>query len=105
MKRRSKEKYIIFRTKDIDLNKRYIIGFYKIGKIYFQETKKFNNNGFVCGIESSEVCLLRKGEILLQDITIKRGHRASWTSEERNEQLSNFLEEIRSKGHPMSPYV
>jgi len=102
IRRKAKVKYIIFRTKDIDLKKRYIMGFYKIGKTYFQETKKFNNNGFVCGIESSEVCLLRKGEIILQDKTIKRGHRSSWTSEERNEQLSNFLEEIKSKGHDFS---
>ena len=102
IRRKAKEKFIIFRTKDIDLNKRYIIGFYKIGKIYFQATKKFNNNGFVCGIESSEVCLLRKGEIMLQDKTIKRGHRGSWTSEERKEQLSNFLEEIKSRGQNYS---
>jgi len=99
---KAKDKYIIFRTKDNDLNRRYIMGYYKIGKIYFQESKKFNNNGLVCGIESSEVCLLRKDEILLKDKTIKRGHTGTWVSNKRKRQLLGFLEDIKSKGHGFS---
>ncbi len=94
IKRKINNKYILFRTRDQDINKNYIIGYYKVGKIYFQETRMFNNNGFVCGFESSETKLLKKGQIIYNDPTFRRGHNVSWHKKEINKKLNNFLDMI-----------
>ncbi len=102
IKRDTNEKYIIFRTQDQNTKKRYIIGYYKIGKTYYQETKIFNNNGFVCGFEASEIHLLKRREIIFKDNSIGIGHNVSWHLEKWNRKLNNFLNRIQSKDEDYS---
>jgi len=65
-------KFIIFRNSDQD-----IIGYYRIEKSYYQETKMFNNNGFVWGIEA-EPYLIRRGTIKYDGPRLRQGFQASW---------------------------
>ncbi|MHA1380628.1 MAG: hypothetical protein ACTSRG_19855 [Candidatus Helarchaeota archaeon] len=88
------ERYIIFRTKNLDNKKNTIIGYYKVGRKYYQETNMFGNNGFVWGIESEDVHLIRKGQIELEEV-LRQGYRTSWNSEEWNYKLNELLERIR----------
>lgn len=94
IKKKGNDKYIIFRTMDKDIKKRYIIGYYKVGKTYYQETKLFNNNGFVCGFETSETKLLKRGDIVFNDKSIGKGHNVSWHNEKWNSKLNGFLDKI-----------
>lgn len=98
------EKYIIFRTKNDDTRDCNIIGFYKIGKAYYQETSMFNNNGFIWGIESKNAHLVKKGEIVYNGPTIRRGYRISWGSDEWNSILNNLLVAIKKETNYANKY-
>lgn len=102
IKRNTSDKYILFRTRDRDTGKRYIIGYIKIGKTYYQETKLFNNNGFVCGFESSDTHLLKRGAVILKDKSFGRGYNVSWHVPELNKKLNGFLEKIQNKSEDFS---
>lgn len=102
IKRNTDEKYIIFRTRDNITEKKYIIGYYKVGKTYYQETNKYNNNGFVCGFESSEKFLLKRGEIIFEDRSFGRGYNVSWREKKINKKLYDFLKLIQKKNEDYS---
>lgn len=102
IKRNNDNKYIIFRTIDKKKRQRYIIGYYKVGREYYQETKLFNNNGFVCGFEASETQLLKRGELTFKDRSIGIGYNVSWHSEKWNKKLNSFLDKIQSKSEDVS---
>lgn len=91
------EKYIIFRTRKWDTNECNVIGYYHVRRAYYQETKMFNNNGFVWGIEAGDTFLVKKGAIIYDGPNIKRGYRLSWKSNKWNEILTNFLERIKKE--------
>lgn len=95
-KRKSNEKFIIFRTQDQNSKHRYIIGYYKIGKYYYQETKMFSNNGFVLGFESAETQLLKRMQIVFTDKSFGIGHNVSWNNSKINSKLNKFLDNIQS---------
>ncbi|KKL93668.1 hypothetical protein LCGC14_1872390 [marine sediment metagenome] len=97
IKRDNDKKYIIFRTIDKKKRQRHIIGYYKVGKQYYQETNLFNNNGFVCGFEASETHLLKKGDLIFKDRSIGRGYNVSWHTEKMNKKLNSFLDKIQDK--------
>ena len=91
------EKYIIFRTTDKTTRKINIVGYFKVGRMYYQETDLFNNNGFTIGIESSEVKLLPRNTICIppeEERSFRRGHRVSWKTPDMKRKLENFLENI-----------
>lgn len=86
------DKYIIFRTDDLD-----IVGYYKVTKEYYQETNMFNNNGYVWGIEA-EPYLIKKGSVKYEGPRLRQGFRASWHGQEWQELLDNILTNITK--HP-----
>ncbi len=94
-KRKSKEKYIIFRSQDQNSRHRYIIGYYKISKCYYQETKIFNNDGFVLGFESAERQLLKRKQIVFKDKSFGIGYNVSWNNSDINSKLNSFLDKIK----------
>lgn len=88
------EKYIIFKTCDAD-----VIGFYKVLKAYYQESKMFNNYGFVWGIEAYPH-LIEKGVIKYQGPRIPRGYRSSWSVNAKsdwNKILNELLFQIQKE--------
>ncbi len=89
-------KYIIFRTN------RDIIGYYRVRRAYYQETKMFNNNGFVWGIES-EPYLIARGTVRYEGPPLRQGFKASW-HKEWTQRLSSFLERIRQEDDISSLY-
>lgn len=92
------ERYIIFRTFSEKVKKSYIIGYYKIGREYFYKTKKWDNFGFVWGIDSSTAHLLEKDEFEYSGPFLGRNTPNSWRNDEQwAERLSGLLEEISSR--------
>lgn len=91
------EKYIMFRTKNEDTKKGNIIGYYRIGQAYYQESKLFNYNGFVLGIKADRAYLVKKGAIECDNINFGQGHKVSWGTSKWNELLNNWFEEIEEK--------
>jgi len=89
----TKEKYIIFFFFYEYSGECIIIGFYKVRKAYYQETRMFNNYGFVWGIEA-EPHLIYKGLIKCNDLGLGRNYRTSWHSEEWSNRLNAFLDDI-----------
>jgi hypothetical protein len=57
------EVYIVFRAKNLEEGESTIIGYYQIGKVYYQETNLFNRNGIVWGLKSDKAYLIRKNAI------------------------------------------
>lgn len=97
-KRKSKEKYLIFRTKDQGSNEVSFVGYYKVGEMYYQKTKMFDNNGFVLGIKAKEVKLIKRGEIIKKasDTFIRRKYNVSWSSKpEIKDRLFEILNNIK----------
>ena len=92
---RDHKKYIIFRTRNFDTKECNIVGYYHVGRAYFQETKMFNNNWFVWGIETKDVHLVKKGAIVYKGKYIRQKYRVSWRSEEWNRILNELLESIK----------
>lgn len=94
---RDHEKYMIFRTRNKDTNKCIIVGYYRIGKVYYQETDMFNDNGFVWGVEASEEHLIRKDTIIYNK-KIGRKYRTSWgKNKEFGKELNELLEKIKKE--------
>jgi hypothetical protein len=83
------EKYIIFQTRSN--GKKYIIGYYRIGREFYYESKMWDNYGFVWGIESSKVHLLKKDELEYTGQKIPRTAVRSWGP---NDKWSPILEEL-----------
>lgn len=97
------DKYIIFRTRNHTTKQCNIIGYYKIKKSYYQETNKFNNNGFVWGIEA-EAHLLYKNQLPFNKI-IRRGYRRTWGENHMWEyELNRLLEEISKRNNVADEY-
>jgi hypothetical protein len=90
------EKYIIFRTHNFETQRCNIIGYYKIGRLYYQETRLFNDNGFVLGIETEKTHLIKKG-LEFNDLNLRQGIRVSWNDERWETILHNLLERIESE--------
>ncbi len=88
------QKYIIFRTKNPDNGKSTIIGYYRVGKLFYYETKLFNNNGFVWGIEADNVHLLKKDTLEYSGPKLRQGYRLSWHKSEWKAILYDILEKI-----------
>lgn len=94
---RDQEKYIIFKTKNYDTNEDIIVGYYRVGRQYYQETRLFNNNGFVCGIEADNAYLVPKGTIIYDGPNIPRSYRVSWRTEEWSIVLNNLIDRIETQ--------
>lgn len=92
------EKYIIFRTRDHD-----IIGFYRVYRAYYQETKMFNNNGFVWGVEG-EPHLIRRGVVKYDGPRLRQGFQASWRSPDWSDRLEGFLSRIKAEENISGQY-
>ena len=91
------EKYIIFHTSSQKLKKKFIIGYYKVAREFYYETRMWDNYGFVWGIESSQVHLLKKDDLEYTGI-IPRTPPRSWGSNERwGPILEQLLDEISSR--------
>lgn len=90
------EKYIIFRTKNRDTKESNIIGYYQLGRAYYQETKMFNNNGFVWGIEAKDTHLVKKGAII-KELNLRQGYRISWRTDDWDNILTNLLRRIKKE--------
>jgi hypothetical protein len=92
------EKYIIFQTFSKESGKKYIIGYYRIGREFYYETKMWDNYGFVWGIESSHVHLLKKDDIEYSGLRIPRTPPRSWGSNDIWESIfEQLIDEISSK--------
>lgn len=89
------EKYIIFRTRDLNTGKFIITGYYKVKRTYYQETNMFNNNGFVWGIEAGEVHLIPRGTI--EYGKVGRNYQTSWHNDQLNQKLNDLLKKIKTK--------
>jgi len=99
----SNEKYIIFQTSS--KGKKYIIGYYRVGREFYYETKMWDNYGFVWGIESSNVHLLKKDELEYSGQKIPRTPVRSWGSNESwGPRLEELIEEISSRQNIASLY-
>jgi hypothetical protein len=85
------EKYLIFQTASKKEGKKYIIGYYRVGREFYYETKMWDNYGFVWGIESSKIHLLKKDELEYLDQKIPRTPPRSWGS---NDSWGSILEEL-----------
>ncbi len=84
------EKYIIFRIEN-----RNVIGFYRVLRAYYQETKMFNNNGFVWGIEADPY-LITKRAVKYDGPRLRQGYQASWRGKEWAKLLDSLLDEIQN---------
>lgn len=93
---RDHKKYMIFRTKNQDTKKCNIVGYYRVGKVYYQETDMFNSNGFVWGVEAAEAHLIRRDTVIYNK-KIGRRYRASWANEEFAKELNEILKIIRKE--------
>jgi len=93
------DRYILFQTFDEKSKKKFIIGYYRIGKQFFYETKKWDNFGYVWGIESDDVHLLKKDALPYDGPKISPGYRASWSNKnfDWNEIIKHYFEAIQSK--------
>lgn len=99
------EKYIILQTRSIKTGKKYIIGYYRIGRKFYYETKMWDNYGFVWGIESSNVHLLKKDELEYTGQKIPRTPPRSWGSNNSwGPILEGLIEEISSRPNIASLY-
>ena len=97
------DKYMIFRTKNADTGECTIIGYYKVGKVYYQETDVFNSNGFVWGIEAEEAHLIKKNLIVLRE-RVGRMYWTSWRNKQRSEKLNEILERIKKEKNISEKY-
>lgn len=99
------EKYIIFQTKSNEDGKKYIIGYYRVGRKFYYETKMWDNYGYVWGIESSEAHLIKKDELEYVDQKIPRTPPRSWGSNNSwNPILEGLIDEISSRPNIASLY-
>jgi hypothetical protein len=93
----SEEKYIIFQTYSIKNKKKYIIGYYKVGREFYYKTKMWDNYGYVWGIESFQVHLLKKDDFEYLGQSIPRTPPRSWSSNDRwRSILDGLIEDISS---------
>lgn len=83
------DKYIIFRTRDPETGKNNIIGYYRLGKAYYQETTLFDANGFIWGIEAEPAHLIRKS--IIESRYGERNYLKSWGS---NNKWKNYLHKL-----------
>jgi hypothetical protein len=96
---------LIFQTSSYDDKKKQIIGYYRVGREFYYETKMWDNYGFVWGIESSEVHLLKKDELEYVDQKIPRTPPRSWGSNDGWKPiLEELINEIASKPNIASLY-
>jgi hypothetical protein len=86
------EKYIIFRTRDQDSHENHIVGYYKVGKAYYQEIDLFDSNGFIWGIEAEPAHLIRKG--LIESEYQGRNYVSSWHDDKWNYKLNKLIDII-----------
>jgi len=99
------EKYIIFRTTNRETGVGYIIGYYRVGQAYYQESRVFNNNGFVWGFNASESHLIKLGALRFDIPRPGRGYRKSWDTTDRWPPILRRLQrQIRSKRNLASVY-
>ena len=99
------EKYIIFQTKSNEDGKKYIIGYYRVGREFYYETKMWDNYGYVWGIENSKVHLLKKDEFEYIGQRIPRTPPRSWGSNESWKPiLDGLITEISSRPNIASLY-
>jgi len=99
------EKHIIFQTKSNDDGKKYIIGYYRVGREFFYETKMWDNYGYVWGIESSQVHLLKKDELEYVGQKTPRTPPRSWGSNGSWKPiLEGLIDEISSRPNIASLY-
>lgn len=97
------EKYIVLRTRDGVTGESIIVGFYKVGRSYFQRTPMFNNHGFVCGIEAEHSHLVERGSILTGR-PFSQGHRVSWWNEEMANYLNDLVDKIQEEDNIEEEY-
>lgn len=93
-----KDRYLIFQTFDKQSKRKFIIGYYRISRPFYYETRKWDNFGYVWGIESDEVHLIKKGALPYEGPKISPGSRRSWSESERydwNAIISHYLLEIK----------
>lgn len=98
------EKYIVFRTKNQDTGTSNIIGYYKIGRLFYYETNMFNNNGFVWGIEADENHLLKKDALEYSGPQLRQGYKTTWGKIEWNTRLNEILEQISEEENISQKY-
>ena len=92
------ERYIIFRTFSEKLKKSFIIGYYRIGREFYYETKKWDNFGFVWGIESDDVHLLKKDDFEYTGPRFYRTTPNSWRNDGQSANILNgLINEISSR--------
>lgn len=99
------EKYIIFQTYSKESERKQIIGYYRVGREFYYETKMWDNYGFVWGIESSHVHLLKKDDLEYTGQKIPRTPPRSWGSNESwGPILDELIDEISSRQNIASLY-
>jgi len=87
------DKFLLFRTKTANHE---ITGFYHVRRAYFQETRMFNNNGFVWGIEA-DAHLVERGSVIYDGPTVTRGYRKSWSDKKWRQVLNDLIDKIQQK--------
>jgi hypothetical protein len=90
--RKYEEVYIIFRARNMEKRESTIIGYYRIGGVYYQETNLFNRNGIVWGLRSEEAYLIRKNAV---NCGYKSKGSPTSESEKWRGPLNELLEKIR----------
>ncbi len=99
------EKYIIFQTRSKKDGKKYIIGYYQVGREFYYETKMWDNYGFVWGIESSQVHLLKKDELEYLGQKMPRTPPRSWGSNDSwGPILEGLIDDISTRPNIASLY-
>lgn len=88
--RKYREVYTIFRARDMETRESTIIGYYRIGEIYYQETNLFNRNGIVWGLKSEEAYLIRKN-------AVNCGYKGRGSPTSENEKWRGPLNELLEK--------
>ncbi len=93
------DKYIIFRSKN------RIVGYYRVGTAYFQETNFFNRNGFVWGFKADEVHLVKKGSLTYNGPPLGRSKPRSWSNDPKwKKVLNKYLFKIKQQQNIAEEY-
>jgi hypothetical protein len=94
----SNEKYVLFKTTDQTSGEASVIGYYRVGHAYYQESKVFNNNGFVWGFSASEPHLIKLGEVPFRVARPGRGYKKTWDTDSRWPPiLRDIMRKVRAK--------
>lgn len=101
----SNEKFILFKTTNQMTGEASVVGYYRVGQAYYQESKVFNNNGFVWGFSAAEPHLVKLREVIFDVPRPGRGYKKTWDTDSRWPPiLRDLLRRARAKADCASIY-